>query len=61
MLIEENSSSIVDAKGRISVRSNTKVTAVTAPRILVFIYHLWHNDYRKKYYLLDSLRLLRCR
>ena len=34
-------------KGRISV-SNTKVTAVTAPRILVFIYHLWHNDYRKE-------------
>ena len=24
------------------------MTAVTAPRILVFIYHLWHNDYRKE-------------
>ena len=31
MLIE-NSSSIVDAKGQISVRGNTKVTAVTAPQ-----------------------------
>ena len=31
-----------------SLRGNTKVTAVTALRILGFIYHLWPKDYRKK-------------